>query len=446
MGERADGRWASKFVGMSVPRQNGKSQLIVARALAGVLLFGEKTIIISAHETDTAREIWKRMIDLVEENPSLEARVTGRMNAVNREFLTFGKGLEKQTIKLKARSQTGSRGFSADCLLLDEAQILGKRAWGAIVPTMSARPNPQLWLFGTPPTTEDDPFAFERTRDSAQRGKARHCWLEWSAEQTDDFDDPETWAKANPSYGIRVSHEACADDRNALDNTQFAQERLGIWLDEEVTSPSKIPLDVWSPLAVNPGESRIVSDVVFAVDVSPDRGHSSIGVAGVTDLGRLQVEVVADGDGVTWVGSAITELALAWKPLAVVLDQVSAAAALETTLQAEGIEPLMTNSTEMTQACGGFYDDAASGVLAHLDDPVLNAALQGAETRELVGAWAWKRRSKVSITPLVAVTLARYGFEKVYRPPTRKGSGPKREPAPAGERATRTDDLASAGF
>ena len=69
--------------------------------------------------------------------------MTGRMNAVNRESLTFGLGLDKQTVKLKARSQSGSRGFSADCLLLDEAQILGKQAWGSIVPTMSARPNPQ---------------------------------------------------------------------------------------------------------------------------------------------------------------------------------------------------------------------------------------------------------------------------------------------------------------
>ena len=47
MGERSDGRWASRFVALSTPRQNGKSQLIVARALAGVLLFDEQTIICS---------------------------------------------------------------------------------------------------------------------------------------------------------------------------------------------------------------------------------------------------------------------------------------------------------------------------------------------------------------------------------------------------------------
>jgi chaperonin GroEL (HSP60 family) len=45
MGERRDKTWAAKRVGVTVPRQNGKSQLLVARALAGALLFGEKKIV-----------------------------------------------------------------------------------------------------------------------------------------------------------------------------------------------------------------------------------------------------------------------------------------------------------------------------------------------------------------------------------------------------------------
>lgn len=39
MGERRDNTWAAKRVGVTVPRQNGKSQLLVARALAGAVLF-----------------------------------------------------------------------------------------------------------------------------------------------------------------------------------------------------------------------------------------------------------------------------------------------------------------------------------------------------------------------------------------------------------------------
>jgi phage terminase large subunit-like protein len=237
--------------------------LIVARALAGVLLFGEKMIIISAHETDTAREIWKRLLDVVEDNPTLEARLTGRMDAINREYLSFGKGAERQTIKLKARRASGARGFSADCLLLDEAQILGENAWGSIVPTMSAMPNPQMWLFGTPPTDTDDPFAFSRVRESGMAKRARHCWLEWAASEDDDIDDPATWAKANPAYGIRISREACADDRAAMSDAQFARERLGMW--GSARKHGIIPEPSWKSPRTSTRSPRIASRSVWSV-------------------------------------------------------------------------------------------------------------------------------------------------------------------------------------
>src|SRR5699024_11692591 len=105
------------------------------------------------------------------------------------------------------------------------AQILGKDAWGSIVPTMSARPNPQMWLFGTPPTQSDDPFAFDRVRSSSLAKKARHCWVEWSAEPGDDIDSVETWVKANPAFGVRIDREAVEDDRAAMDDEQFSRER-----------------------------------------------------------------------------------------------------------------------------------------------------------------------------------------------------------------------------
>src|SRR5690606_10142587 len=159
LGERSDGRWAARQVGVSTPRQNGKSQLIVARALAGVLLFDEELILCSAHQQDTAREVFNRLVDILERNPKLDARVDSYGKALNREYIRFKGG---QTIRFKARSTGGGRGFSADCLLLDEAQILSPAAWSAILPTLSARPNPQVWLLGTPPTPVDDGDVFRR--------------------------------------------------------------------------------------------------------------------------------------------------------------------------------------------------------------------------------------------------------------------------------------------
>lgn len=424
MGERTDGRWSSKFVGVSAPRQNGKSQLIVARALAGALLFGEKMIIISAHETDTAREIWKRLVDVIEDNPTVEARVSGRMDAINREFISFGTGSERQTIKLKARRASGARGFSADCLLLDEAQILGKSSWGSIVPTMSAMPNPQMWLFGTPPTETDDPFAFSRVRESALAHKARHCWLEWAANVGDDINDPEVWAKANPAYGVRISYEACADDRAAMDDEQFLRERLGVWDTKAATAvfgPGR-----WEsvPKMVGSLSASGVEMGALGVAVSIDLEKAAIVGAAPSDE-RNVVRVMQHGpnpDG--WLVDRVVELHQA-HGVPVVIDGKGPGAdvvpalreALGDTLHVVGME-------EVKDACAGIYKAVRGDGLAHSlpvgesRTDVLDAAVGDAVKRELQDRWAWgRRKSSGDISPLEAATLALWGLTVPTKPP-----------------------------
>lgn len=408
MGERTNGRWASKYVGISAPRQNGKSQLIVARALAGLLLFGEKMIIVSAHETDTAREIWKRLIDVVEDNPDLEKRVTGRMNAINREHLEFGTGLDKQTIKLKARRKAGSRGFSADCLLLDEAQILGKTAWGSINPTMSARPNPQLWLFGTPPTEEDDAYAFSRVRDSAIAKKARHCWLEWAADPKDDFDAPETWAKANPSYGVRISEEACADDRTAMDDEQFALERLGIWIDPGDLKDTAFGQGRWEDRQVD-GLEPIVQSVAASVKAG-DRAYSSIGVAGL-NADRLVVGAIDRRDGTGWLVPELKRIQ-AEHHCVVVIDNHGPSAELIPALEAAGVTVTIPKAGEILDATVSLFDRVQQQTLDHPGHELLDAAVAVAQKRDVSdgGRFAWARKKSTGdISMLEAVTLAAWG-------------------------------------
>ena len=419
MGERAytsgaGGLWSSKFIGVSAPRQNGKSQLIVARALAGVLLFGEKMIIISAHETDTAREVWKRLIDIVEANPTLEARVSGRMDAINREFLSFGQGADRQTIKLKARRRSGVRGFSADCLLLDEAQILGKGAWGSIVPTMSARPNPQIWLFGTPPTDEDDPFAFSRVRESSIAKKARHTWMEWAASADDDFDSPAVWAKANPAFGVRISEEACADDRAAMDDQQFAEERLGIWRTD--SHAAVFSAAEWNALG-SEGPAGDVKPKALAVDMSHNR-QISVAACWHTEDGLFAEEVWAGTDTAVVV-SWLKERAGFRMPI--VIDSASPAASLIPALKSVRAKITTTSASDMSKACGLVFDMVKAGTLRHGDgdgQSHLAAAVAGARKRPIrdAGGWGWDRRDEsVNIAPLVAFTLSVFGASSVRR-------------------------------
>ena len=424
MGERSDGRWASRLVGVSTPRQNGKSQLIVARALAGVLLFGEKTIICSAHQTDTAREVFQRLLDVIDDNPSVSKRVESVMKALNREYIRFKGG---QTIRIKARSVSGSRGFSADCLLLDEAQILGRPAWSSILPTMSARENPQAWLLGTPPTPQDDGEVFGQLRDQAlDKTGRRLAYLEWSAAVDADLDDEGSWRAANPAYGTRIQREAIEAERSSMSDEQFAMERLGMWSADSVAVV--IDKDSWGR-AADPS-SMPVERLTLAIDVAPDRRVASVSLAGRRADGLWHVELDETKKTVDWVAAWVKARAERNRLHAVVVDEMTglveerngrkylAGTDVQVTLAA-------ADGRDMAIASAQFYDAVMEPAprLRHTDQPPLNMALSVARRRPLAGAWAWNRKDADSdITPVVSATLALWGAQRddVIRPTRRR--------------------------
>lgn len=381
------------------------SEIIVARALAGVLLFDEQTIIVSAHQQDTAREVFSRILDLIEGYPALERRVESVMKAVNREYIRFKSG---QTIRFKARSSGGGRGFSCDCLLLDEAQILGAAAWSAILPTMSARPNPQAWLLGTPPTENDDGAVFERLRKIGLDGKEqRIAYLEWSAGPDDSIEDPQTWARANPAYGTRITFEAIATELASMSPEQFRLERLGIWPDGGAHVPVVKPAQ-WAEL-VDGGPESSVRPAALAVDMSHAR---EISVGAAWRLGNDSTyleEVWAGADpllAVEWVAAS------AGRRIPVLIDAASPASSLVPELKARKCKVRVTNAGDMAKACGLFEDAVKTGTLTHADQVSVSEALAGAKKRPIrdAGGWGWDRRDpSVVIHPLVAVSLALLG-------------------------------------
>lgn len=409
MGERSDGTWAARQIAVSAPRQNGKSEIIVARALAGVLLFNEQTIIVSAHQQDTAREVFGRIVDLIDANPSLARRVApnGLMRALNRESIRFSSG---QTIRFKARSTGGGRGFSCDCLLLDEAQILGASAWSAILPTMSARPNPQAWLLGTPPTENDDVEVFGRLRAAGVDGSNRHvAYIEWSADPDDDLDDPAVWAAANPAYGMRISHDAIAAERASMSDDQFRCERLGVWPDHLRHKPIVKP-DAWRNLASD-GPDRAAAPAAFGVDMS-HRKDISVMAAWHTDRG-LHIEEVLSGRDVD---EAVRWIARVAGRVPVLIDSYSPAVQMVPNLTAARVKVKRTSAREMTAGAGIVESRLAAGTLTHADQAPLTLAVMAAVKRPIgdAGGFGWDRKdASKQIHPLVAGTLAMVGASAV---------------------------------
>lgn len=424
MGERPDGQWAARQVAISAPRQNGKSEIIVARALAGILLFGEQTIIVSAHQQDTAREVFGRLLGIIEQFPNLEERVESVMRAVNREYIRFKSG---QTIRFKARSTGSGRGFSCDCLLLDEAQILSPSSWSAILPTMSARPNPQAWLLGTPPTENDDGEVFERMRNLGVLGRENTvAYLEWAAESDDPIDDPLTWAKANPAYGSRISQEAVATELASMSEEQFRLERLGIWNEAAAHMPV-IPAAVWRKLNA-PGPDSETPPTAFGVDMSHAM-QISVAAAWVVEDSIHVEEVWAGGDvaaAVQWIATA------AGRRTEVVIDDLSPASQMVPELINRRVKVRKSTARDMAKGCLQFESRAGAGTVSHAGQAQLAAAVAGAKKRPIgdAGGWGWDRRDASSqIHPLVACTLALLSASSTRRRTTGERTSANRKAA-----------------
>jgi phage terminase large subunit-like protein len=247
LGERAGNKWAAFEVGLIVSRQNGKGTCLEARELAGLFLFGEELILHSAHEFKTAADAFRRIAALIQDNRQFSRHVKRIRTANGSEMIELKSG---QRLRFVARSAGSGRGFSADAVILDEAYELGDKEMEALLPTLSARPNPQVWYAST--AGNPDSVQLGRIRDRGLKGgDPSLAFFEWSAEETDDPADPVTWAKANPGLGIRISGEYVRREQASLSPDGFARERLSIgdYPVEGADNWSTIGRDAWEACA-----------------------------------------------------------------------------------------------------------------------------------------------------------------------------------------------------
>lgn len=425
LGERADGKWAAFEVGIVCPRQNGKNEILLARELAGLFLLGERLIVHSAHEFGTASEHFRRLIAVIEDTPAFSRRLkrNGIKTANGKEGIELQGG---QRFSLKARRKGTGRGFTADCVVLDEAWELTEIAHGAILPTLSTRPNPQVLYAGTAVDqwAHDNGVVLARLRERGINGDdPALAYFEWSLDADlpervgeEIAADPQAWAQANPALGVRISGEYISNEQRSLDARSFAVERLGVgdWPRTDEAAEQVIDPADWSECI--DVDSRAQNPIWIAFDVTPNRDWASIAVAGLRDDELIHVEVIEHRRGTGWLPDRLRELLARHSPAAVICDERGPAASLIGHVEALGVELTTVAGGEYAQACGLFFDACDQHTLRHLDTPELNTAIKGAAQRPLSDAWAWSRKSSaVDISPLVAVTLALWGLSAVAK-------------------------------
>jgi hypothetical protein len=423
LGEAPDGKWAATEVACFVPRQNGKGGIIEARVMAGLFVFGERLIVWTAHEYKTAQEGFLRIRELIRSVPDYHKLVKRYWEGSGEQGIELVTG---QRLRFLARSKGSGRGFSGDTVILDEAQALTLEQMKALFSTLSAKPNPQIWYFGTPP---NDPTAWiYGVKEDGEAGKPRLAYFDWGLDLGLDFTtdegrlamaDRDLWYQANPALGIRLTETFCESELSRL-KEGFAPERLGIWLPKATGGAGVISEALWRASAEP--ESERPTDVAFAIEVNMSRTHGTIIAVGPRTDGKMVASVVDYRPGTDWIASRAAELRRQWDPVAIGLDVKGPAGTLLLDLNREGIAlPDNDDQPERGDLAIPSAQDAATsyGILidlvnqkrfVHLDEAPLNLAVAEAKTRALAGGTTWERKGSVDIAPLGATTTAHWAY------------------------------------
>jgi hypothetical protein len=460
LGETELGRWASSLVALIVARQNGKGSILEALELFWLFGTGEMLIGHSAHEYKTALEAFRRVLSLIENTDALRKKVKKVINANGEEGIEL---LTGQRLRFMARSKGAGRGFTFHKLVWDEAYALTREQQDAQLPTMSAVPNPQIWVTSSPPLTSDTGAVLFQLRQQAMALSKLLTFLDYglagsldSLEEI-DLDDHDGWKLSNPAEAVgRITIETMERERAAMGGVGFARERLCIWppdLTQGFSIISKeqweamcdpysgkerwedIPAQYWpapdaAPSAFLTPPTALTGRPVLSVDISPrNQGvvMSSISLASFRDDGKRHIELVKRSAGSSWLVPDLIKLAKKIDAIAIVIDPGSPAGSILAELESAVAEEVERERMEedlivtmaardVAQAFGMIYD-AANGreqSVTHIGQSELTTAVGGGVKRPVGDGHAWDRRTAmVDLTPLVSVTHALWGLAKV---------------------------------
>ncbi len=403
LSEVDDDLWAAFLVGVIVGRQNGKGTLLEAREIAGLFHIGESLILHSAHEFKTCYEHFLRVVNLIESVPDLDKHVQKVRRGVGEQAVELRNG---NRLRFIARTGGSGRGMSAPCVVLDEAMFLTEAQIGAIMPTLSAQANPQMWFTSSAPLAQSE--TLHRLRTSAIEGTGnRLYYAEWGNDADADPADPEALARANPALGRRLFLDFIDTEREAMSPAEFARERLGVPEVPEVGSGGPIDVARWLELTdrtgeVVPGSERLCLD-------APHRGRAAtFGLAARLTNGLFYVEqrdhLVQERLG-TVIERAKELTEGHGCPLTIVQGSP---AEMWVGLLEEAKVPLDRMSrADYGAGCLLIQETIADAGLRHSGAPELANAIEGLAVRTSGDVDVWARRnSSANIAPFVAVTCA----------------------------------------
>lgn len=430
------GLFAHREVGLSVSRQQGKTELCLAVQIHRALAWPRQNIVYAAQTRNDARKRWEdEFWEKISGSP-LKGRARIRKTNGNEAILWPG---TRSRMGITANTEKAGHGPPLDLGFIDEAFAhVDDRLEQAFSPAMLTRAMAQLWWASAGGTTNSVwlnkkrelgraviEALFKALAEDANALRPASAYFEWYAPEEMPRDDPETWRTTLPALGYTVTEAVIRSEleKMAADPSGFDRAYLNRTRKPTPPSDPNVPKGKWAGL-VDKDSKPVADSVALAIDVSQDRKHASIGAASLRADGKVHLEVIAHRAGTDWLVPAVARLHKLWKPVAVAVASSGApAGSLIDDLTTAGIDVpedkehptrgdlAVMRAGDITEACGQLADAMNQGTAVHLDQVPLTAAVNGARTRRNGDAWTLDRTTSLTeISPLCAVTFARWAL------------------------------------
>ena len=411
--------WVNPDCGLLVPRQNGKSELLIARIVGGMVFLGE-ALVYTAQSDNTVSEI-KRRIQRFFYDAEEEIR-----DMLTEEFDKDPKSLDYVELRnrgrcvFRTRTRTNGLGSTNDTLLLDEAQEETDAQQEALLPTISAgkNHNHQTIRAGTPPSGSSAGTVFVRMRRKVLDGKTVDvCWQEWSVDTITDPSDEDAWYAANPSLGYFLMLTAVKKEAGQMAVDSFNKMRLG-WI-AGVENMRAISDDQWLPLAVKEVSLPEQPNLVYAVKFAPDRSAVSLAVGVLMPNGKVHIEIVERkpmSAGTHWLVTWLLSENRWRRSNKIIIDGAAGTQLLvEELVRSErkmSKRILTPNVKEAGAAYAAFMQGIEQKLLTHYDQPALNVSIRTVKKRDIGrdGMFGYaSMNTDIQSDPTEAAAFAYYG-------------------------------------
>lgn len=406
---------AYREVIFSVPRQNGKTTIVLSWELDRALNYGKRQRIVYTAQTgnDARKKLLDDQVPMIEGSP-LKVIIDHVRRVNGSEGINFHGGSQLDVL---ASGKASGHGRTLGLGVVDEAfDDTDDRREQAMVPAMATVADAQLLVCSTMGTDESTYLnrKVDLGRDIAlaQDPASRIAYFEWSAPDECDIDDPRVWEACMPAYNTTIGEDAVRHARQSMLKDPKEGEggfRRAFLNQRTASSDQIIPPDIWA--AVN-GDHKVSLPYTIAIDCNPERTMSTVAVADAT--GRCEIK--AHERNTDWLVAYVVDKARV-RNSTVAYDPAGPAGRFGDELEEAGVKVEKVTGQDMAHACAFFYDGCIDGKLRIRSHEGLNAANAAAKKKVSGDTWTWARKSEeTDISPLVAISEAAWLAQRVIDP------------------------------